>query len=250
MKDNRPRRAMIMAAGLGTRLRPLTNDKPKPMVEVGGKPLIDHAIDRLVAAGVVLIVVNVHYRADVLKAHLRRRKGVDIRISEEQDELLGTGGGVVKAIANFENEPFFIHNSDSVWIEGYGHALERMIARFDPNEMDGLLLMASMVTTIGYEGIGDFMMDAEGRLSRVPEGRVSPFAFPGVQLVHPRLYANPPKGAFSTNLMWDRAIEKERLFGIRLDGQWMHIGTAEALTEAEAVFADLKLAQIPPREMA
>lgn len=240
MKDNRPRRAMIMAAGLGTRMRPLTNDRPKPMVEIAGKPLIDHAIDRLVAAGVELIVVNVHYRAELLKDHLKRRKDVEIRISVEQDELLGTGGGVVKAIANFDNQPFFIHNSDSVWIEGYGHALERMIARWAPDEMDGLLLMASMVTTIGYEGIGDFMMDAEGHLSRVPEGRVSPFAFPGVQLVHPRLFANPPKGAFSTNVMWDRAIAKGRLFGIRLDGQWMHIGTAEALTEAEAVFADLK----------
>jgi MurNAc alpha-1-phosphate uridylyltransferase len=240
MNDKRPTRAMIMAAGLGTRMRPLTNDRPKPMVVVGGKPLIDHAIDRLVAAGIELIVVNVHYRAEMLKEHLKRRKDVEIRISEEQDELLGTGGGVVKAMGNFENEPFFIHNSDSVWIEGYGHALERMIARWSSDEMDALLLMASMVTTIGYEGIGDFMMDPEGHLSRVPEGRVSPFAFPGVQLVHPRLFANPPKGAFSTNVMWDRAIEKGRLFGIRLDGQWMHIGTADALAEAEAVYADLK----------
>jgi MurNAc alpha-1-phosphate uridylyltransferase len=230
---------MIMAAGLGTRLRPLTNDKPKPMVKVAGKPLIDHAIDRLAAAGVNAIAVNVHYRAELLKEHLKQRTdGVKIHISEETDELLGTGGGVVKAMRYFEGEPFFIHNSDSIWMEGYGHALDRMIARWNPDEMDALLLMASLVSTIGYEGVGDFVMDADGRLGRVPEARVSPFAFPGVQLVHPRLFADAPKGAFSTNLVWDRAIAKERLFGIRLEGTWMHIGTVEALEESEAFLAD------------
>jgi MurNAc alpha-1-phosphate uridylyltransferase len=229
---------MIMAAGLGTRMRPLTNDRPKPMVIIGGKPLIDHAIDRLIDAGVQLIVVNVHYRAELLINHLKRRSdGTKIYISEETDELLGTGGGVVKALPYFEGKPFFIHNSDSIWIEGFGHALDRMIERWDPESMDALLLMASLVSTIGYEGAGDFMMDAEGRLSRVPEQRVSPFAFPGVQIVHPRLFDNAPKGAFSTNVVWDRAIAKGRLFGIRLDGTWMHIGTAEALQESEAFLA-------------
>ena len=228
-----------MAAGLGTRMRPLTNDRPKPMVKVAGKPLIDHAIDRLVAAGVTTIAVNVHYRADLLKEHLRQRgDGVKIYISEETDELLGTGGGVVKAMHYFEGEPFFIHNSDSIWIEGYGHALDRMIARWNPEEMDALLLMASLVSTIGYEGGGDFVMDADGRLARVPEARVSPFAFPGVQIVHPRLFADAPKGAFSTNLVWDRSIAKGRLFGMRLEGTWMHIGTVEALADSEAFLAD------------
>ena len=246
MKSVAPTRAMIMAAGLGTRMRPLTNDRPKPMVKVAGKPLIDHAIDRLVAAGVTTIAVNVHYRAELLKEHLRRRSdGVKIHISEETDELLGTGGGVVKAMQYFEEEPFFIHNSDSIWIEGFGHALDRMISRWNPQEMDGLLLMASLVSTIGYEGAGDFMMDSDGRLARLPEARVSPFAFPGVQIVHPRLFANPPKGAFSTNIVWDRAIEMGRLFGIRLDGTWMHIGTAEALAESEAFLADV-LPHAPP----
>ncbi len=229
---------MIMAAGLGTRMRPLTDDRPKPMVIVGGKPLIDHAIDRLIAAGVNVIVVNVHYRAEMLINHLKRRSdGTKIHISEETDELLGTGGGVVKALPYFEGQPFFIHNSDSIWIEGFGHALDRMIERWDLGSMDALLLMASLVSTIGYEGAGDFMMDADGRLSRVPEQRVSPFAFPGVQIVHPRLFDSAPKGAFSTNIVWDRAIAKGRLFGIRLDGTWMHIGTAEALHEAEAFLA-------------
>jgi MurNAc alpha-1-phosphate uridylyltransferase len=243
----RPTRAMIMAAGLGTRMRPLTNDRPKPMVIIGGKPLIDHAIDRLIAAGVKMIVVNVHYRAEMLINHLKRRSdGTKIHVSEETDELLGTGGGVVKALMMFEGEPFFIHNSDSIWIEGFGHALDRMMARWDPDSMDALLLMASLVATIGYEGSGDFMMDPDGRLSRVPEQRVSPFAFPGVQIVHPRLFDNAPKGAFSTNIVWDRAIAKGRLFGIRLDGTWMHIGTADALAESEAFLASMG----PATEMA
>ncbi len=237
---SRPTRAMIMAAGLGTRMRPLTNTRPKPMIEVAGKPLIDHAIDRLVAAGVTMIVVNLHYRADLLKEHLAKRRDVEIRISEETDELLGTGGGVVKAITHFGDEPFFIHNSDSVWVEGFGHALDRMIARWDEKEMDGLLLLASMVTSIGFEGAGDFTMDAEGHLARVQELRVAPFAYPGVQIAHPRLFADAPKGAFSTNLVWDRAMAKGRLYGIRLDGVWMHVGTVEALADAEAFLADFK----------
>src|SRR5215472_13893438 len=192
---------MIMAAGLGTRMRPLTNDRPKPMVIIGGKPLIDHAIDRLIAAGVKTIVVNVHYRAQMLIDHLKRRSdGTKIHVSQETDELMGTGGGVVKAMPYFEGKSFFIHNSDSIWVEGFGHALDRMIARWNPDEMDALLLMASLVSTIGYDGIGDFVMDADGRLGRVPEAKVSPFAYPGVQLVHPRLFADPPKGAFSTNI--------------------------------------------------
>jgi MurNAc alpha-1-phosphate uridylyltransferase len=230
-----PKSAMIMAAGLGTRMRPLTDRRPKPMVVVGGRPLIDHAVDRLAQTGVTLIVVNVHYRAEMLIEHLKRRSdGVKIVISEETDELLGTGGGVVKALPYFDGRPFFIHNSDSIWVEGFGPALGRMIARWDAQSMDALLLMASLVTTIGYEGAGDFMMDADGRLSRVPEGRVSPFGFLGVQIVHPRLFDNPPKGTFSTNVVWDRAIAKGRLFGTRLDGTWMHIGTTEALAESEA----------------
>jgi MurNAc alpha-1-phosphate uridylyltransferase len=234
-----PKRAMIMAAGLGTRMRPLTNDKPKPLVMVAGRTLIDHAIDRLVAAGVTMVVVNVHYKADMVKAHLAKRKDVEVRYSEETSALLGTGGGVVKAIANFEGEPFYIMNSDTVWVEGVGHALDKMIARWNPADMDGLLLMASMVTAIGYEGPGDFNMDSDGHLTRVAEHRLSPFAYPGVQIVHPRLFDGAPDGAFSTNRMWDVAIAQERLYGIRLDGVWIHVGTPEAVKEAEQFLADL-----------
>ena len=231
-------RAMIMAAGLGTRMRPLTLDRPKPLVEVHGKALIDHAIDRLVHAGVKLVVVNTHYHADLMKAHVARRGDVEVRISEENDTLLGTGGGIVKALPFFEGAPFFVHNSDSIWVEGIGHALDRMKAYWNPDEMDALLLLAPMVTAMGFEGAGDFFLDAHGRVSRVPEQRVSPFAYPGVQIVHPRIFENSPTGAFSMNLLWDRAIGKRRLFGVRLDGVWMHVGTADAVKEAEAFLAD------------
>jgi MurNAc alpha-1-phosphate uridylyltransferase len=232
-------RAMIMAAGLGTRMRPLTLDRPKPLVEVRGKPLIDHAIDRLAAAGVSLVVVNLHYRADMLKEHLARRRDVEIRFSEETDTLLGTGGGIVKALPNFEGEPFFVHNSDSIWVEGIGHVLERMKAMWNPDEMDALLMLASMVTALGFEGTGDFRLDPEGRVRRAPEMHSSPFAYPGVQIVDPRIFENAPQGEFSMNLLWDRAIEKDRLYGIRLDGVWMHVGTANAVRDAEAFLADL-----------
>lgn len=234
-----PTRAMILAAGLGTRMRPLTNDRPKPLIEVRGKALIDHAIDRLVAAGVTLVVVNVHYRAEMLKAHLARRRDVEIRISEEGSELLGTGGGILKVLLHFEGEPFFVHNSDSIWVEGVGHALDRLKDRWDPERMDYLLLMASLITAIGYEGAGDFMMDSDGRLSRVAEQRISPFAYPGVYILHPRIFDGAKPGEFSINPLWDRAIEAGRLFGIRLDGVWIHVGTPEAVREAEAFLADL-----------
>ncbi len=230
---------MVMAAGLGTRMRPLTDDRPKPLVVVAGRTLIDHAIDRLVAAGVTLIVVNLHYKAEMLKAHLARRRDVEIRLSEEHEELLGTGGGILKALPHFRGEPFFVHNSDSIWVEGLGRALDRMVERWEPETMDALLLMASMVTALGFEGTGDFQMDPEGRLTRVPEQRVSPFAYPGVQIVHPRLFESAPSASFSMNRLWDVAIERERLYGIRLDGVWMHVGTPEAVSEADAFLADL-----------
>jgi len=234
-----PTRAIILAAGLGTRMRPLTNNTPKPLVKVAARALIDHAIDRLVQAGVTLIVVNVHYFADQLRQHLAERDDVEIRISDETDAILGTGGGIARALPHFEGEPFFVHNSDSIWAEGYGQALARMKARWNPDEMDSLLLMAALVNSMGYEGRGDFLMDSEGRLSVVPEGKLSPFAYPGAAILHPRLFEGAPNGAFPLLMLWERAIERDRLFGIRLDGVWMHVGTPEALTEAEAFLADL-----------
>lgn len=234
-----PTRAMIMAAGLGTRMRPLTDTRPKPLVPVMGKALIDHAIDRLVDAGVTTIVVNLHYKAEMIREHLAKRQDVEILYSDESDGLLGTGGGVTKALHFFKNEPFYIHNSDTIWVEGYGKALDTMKAQWNPETMDALLLIVPLMQSLGYEGRGDFMMDPLGRLSRVPAGRVSPFAYPGVQIVHPRLFENAPETGFSTNILWDRAIEKGRLYGVRMDGFWIHVGTPQAVAEAEAYLNDL-----------
>jgi MurNAc alpha-1-phosphate uridylyltransferase len=230
---------MIMAAGLGTRMRPLTDDRPKPMITVRGRTLIDHTIDRLVAAGVRLVVINLHYRAKMLRAHLAGRRDIEIHYSDESGALLGTGGGVVNALPLFAGEPFFILNSDSVWVEGYAPALETMKRLWDESEMDALLLLAAMTTAMGYEGSGDFLMDPEGHLSRVPEREASPYAYTGVQIVHPRLFDRAPEGAFSTNLVWNRAIAGKRLYGTRLEGVWIHVGTPEAHDQAEKYLAAL-----------
>jgi MurNAc alpha-1-phosphate uridylyltransferase len=230
--------AMIMAAGFGTRMRPLTNDRPKPLVTVRGRSLLDHALDRLVAAGVTMAVINLHYRSQQVKDHLAKRRDIEIRYSME-DEILGTGGGVVKALPNFDGESFFVLNSDSVWVEGYAAPLIAMQRGWQPDKMDGLLLLAAMTTAMGYEGRGDFLLDPNGHIARVPERTSSPYAYPGVQIVHPRLFADAPDGAFSTNVMWDRAIAKGRLYGVRLEGVWIHVGTPEAQRDAEAYLARL-----------
>ena len=232
---------MIMAAGFGTRMRPLTNDRPKPLVVVRGRTLLDHALDRLVTAGVGMVVINLHYRAQQVKDHLAGRKDLEIIYSME-DEILGTGGGVVKALAYFKDDPFFVLNSDSVWVEGYVPPLAAMQARWDPDTMDGLLLLVAMTTAMGYEGRGDFLLDTNGHIARVPERTSSPYAYPGVQIVHPRLFADAPAGAFSTNVMWDRAIAKNRLYGVRLEGVWIHVGDPLAHAEAEVYLARLTLA--------
>ena len=232
------KRAMIMAAGFDTRMRPLTDDRPKPLVQVAGRTLLDHALDRLVAAGVSMVVINLHYRAQMVKDHLARRGDIEIHYSME-DEILGTGGGVAKALPLFKGEPFFILNSDSVWVEGASPALTAMQRLWEAQRMDGLLLLAAMTTAMGYEGRGDFLLDVHGQIARVPELTSSPYAYPGVQIVHPRLFEGAPEGAFSTNIMWDRAIAKGRLFGTRLEGVWIHVGTPEARDEAEAYLARL-----------
>ena len=231
-------RAMIMAAGFGTRMRPLTDDRPKPLVLVRGRTLLDHALDRLVAAGVTMVVINLHYRARQVMDHLAKRRDIEIRYSLEE-EILGTGGGVVKALPFFEGESFFILNSDSVWVEGYVSPLLAMQHLWEPERMDGLLLLAAMTSAMGYEGRGDFLLDASGHIARVPERTSSPYAYPGVQIVHPRLFADAPEGGFSTNIMWDRAIAKGRLFGTRLEGVWIHVGTPEAREDAERFLARL-----------
>ena len=195
--------------------------------------MLDHAIDRYVAAGVRFVVVNVHYKGEMIIAHLKKRTDVEIHIQDERDKLLDTGGGLRRALPLFKGEPFFTYNSDSIWLESYGSNLKRMAERWDDAEMDCLMLMAPTFSSIGYDGRGDFNMDAMGRLSRRQTQRVTPFAWPGVQIIHPRLVENGPDGVFSTNRLWDIALEQGRLYGVRLDGKWMHVGTPEAKVEAD-----------------
>ena len=232
-------RGMIMAAGLGLRMRPLTNDRPKPLVEVGGRTLLDHAIDRFKAAGIEMIVVNVHYKAEMIEAAVRKRTDIEIRIQDERDKLLNTGGALKRALPNFNGEPFLTYNSDSIWLEGMGSNLERLMRRWNEAEMDCLMLLAATFSAIGYDERGDFTMDANGRLARRESQRIAPFAWPGVQIIHPRLIERGKGEIFSTNQLWDIAIEEGRLFGIRMDGKWMHIGTPAARDEAEEYLRDL-----------
>lgn len=232
-----PKSAMVLAAGLGTRMRPLTDLVPKPLVRLQQRPLIDHVLDRIAAAGIEQAVVNVHYHADQLIGHLQSRTRPRILISDERDALLDTGGGVKKALPKLGPEPFLIHNSDSIWVEGVQPNLVRLSRSFDPERMDCLLLLALGSASVGYEGRGDFMMTSDGLLQRRPERELAPFVFTGVSITHPRLFENVPEGPFSLNLLWDRAIEQRRLYGIRLDGTWMHAGTPAALAEAEQLLS-------------
>lgn len=234
---------MILAAGLGTRMAPLTLETPKPLIKLGGKPLIDHAIDRLVGGGVDFIVVNVHYKADQLIEHLNKKRTelpkVKFIISDETEELLDTGAGVRKALPLFEGEAFLTYNSDSLWIEGMGSSLARMQARWNPETMDALMLLAPCATAIGYDGRGDFDMDTWGRLKRRPEMNIAPFVWTGVQIVQSSLFQAAPQGRFSINRQWDRSMTSGRLWGVRLDGVWIHVGTPQALEEAEEFLRDL-----------
>lgn len=227
-------RAFVLAAGLGKRMRPITATTPKPLVEVAGKSLVDYALDRIAEAGIPETVVNVHYLADLMEAHLVRRRGPPlITVSDERDRLLETGGGVKKALPLLGTAPFMVLNSDSFWLEGPQPNLGRLVAAWDPERMDMLLLLASAATSLGYDGPGDFQMDKEGRLARRAEREVAPFVYAGVAILKPELFADTPEGSFSLNLLFDRAIAADRLFGLRLDGQWLHVGTPEALRDAE-----------------
>ena len=232
------RKAMVLAAGFGERMRPLTNTMPKPLVPLMGRTLIDHVLDRLNDAGVESVVVNVHYLPEQIEAHLiaRADRGPKTIISDEREVLLDTGGGVAKALPLLGEGPFFVHNSDSVWSEGVTPALPHMSRHWNPQLMDCLLLLAPLSTSIGYSGRGDFDMGPEGHISRRGERQVVPFAFAGVSICSAAIFKDVPEGPFSLNLLWDRALAKRRLYGVRLDGRWMHVGTPEALTEAEALY--------------
>ena len=224
--------AMVMAAGLGKRMRPLTASQPKPLVRVAGKPLIDYALDSLASAGVENAVVNVHYLADALEAHLRDRKSPKITISDEREQLLETGGGMIKALPKLA-DPFFCLNADNIWLDGPRDAFHDLSQRWDPQIMDALLLLVPHARALNFSGKGDFHMDAVGKISRRRSGRIAPFIYTGIQLVSHRLLRDAPEGHFSTNLLWNRAIEEGRLYGTSFTGSWFEVGTPQAIAPTE-----------------
>ena len=234
--------AMVLAAGLGKRMRPLTMARPKPLVPVAGKALIDHALDRLADAGIARAVVNVHYFAEALEAHLavrtRRGAGPEIVISDERAQLLETGGGMVKAArAGLLPDTFFALNSDNIWLDGPRDALRELSLNWDPARMDALLLLVRHTGAHNYHGLGDFRLDPLGRVSRRPSHKVAPFIYTGIQVVSQRLLEGAPEGAFSTNVLWNRAIEAGRLYGCVHTGEWCEVGEPGAIAPTEALLA-------------
>ena len=228
--------AMIMATGLGKRMRPLTTTTPKPLVRVAGKPLIDYALDHLEQAGVRQAVVNVHYLPEQVEAHLGNRAVPRCIISDERARLLETGGGMIKAQALLP-DPFFCVNSDNVWLDGPRNALLELSDRWDPAIMDALLLVVPHPRAHHHTGPGDFHLDAAGRITRRKPGRVAPYIYIGIQIVSHRLLRDAPEGAFSTNVLWQRAIEEGRLYGLVHTGEWFEVGTPEAVAPTEARLA-------------
>jgi MurNAc alpha-1-phosphate uridylyltransferase len=233
-----PVKAMVLAAGLGVRMRPLTDTMPKPLVRVAGRALLDHVLDKLGDAGVGEAVVNVHYLPDQIIAHTAARTRPRVIISDERDQVLGTGGGVVKALPLLGDAPFFHVNADTLWIDGVRPNLARLAEAFEPSCMDILLLMAPTTSSIGYGGLGDYNMLPDGALRKRRENQVVPFVYAGAAILSPALFADAPKGEFSLIRMFDAANEQDRLFGLRLDGVWMHVGTPEAVEAAEEAFLE------------
>ncbi len=232
--------AMLMAAGLGKRMRPLTATRPKPLVRVAGQPLIDHALDRIEDAGIRRVVVNVHYLPDAIAAHLAARarvSGADYIISDERARLLETGGGLVRALPLLGDRPFLCANSDNIWIDGPVNSIRSLADRWDDSVMDALLLLVPHARATGHVGPGDFHMDATGRLSRRRSGRVAPFVYTGIQILAPRLIVDPPEEAFSTNVFWDRAIAAGRAYGLAHHGLWFDVGTPQAIPLVESDIA-------------
>jgi MurNAc alpha-1-phosphate uridylyltransferase len=235
--QRKPTKAIVLAAGLGKRMLPITATMPKPLVKVAGQSLIDFALDKLHEAGMETVVVNVHHFADMLEAHLRTRNSPRILISDERDELLETGGGVKKALPLLGTDPFVTFNSDSMWIEGASPNLKRLVAAWDAERMDILMLVAPLSTSVGYEGRGDFHRDSDGRLRRRGSDDRSDFVYAGVAIVKPELVPGTLEGAFSANAFYDRAIANGRLYGLPLEGQWLHVGEPHTIAEAEKCLA-------------
>ena len=228
--------AMVFAAGLGTRMRPLTDTTPKPLVSVAGRTMLDHMLDRLAEAGIARAVVNVHHLADQIEARLAGRTAPAVTVSDERDRLLDQGGGIRKALPLLGPNPFLICNTDALWIEGPASNLARLLGQWDAAAMDVLLLVASTTASVGVDWPGDFMLGEDGRLVRREEGGVTPFVYAGVGIVKPGLFAGIADPVFRLAPFFFRAAEQGRLFGTRLDGLWLHVGTPAAVAEAEDAF--------------
>ncbi|MCF8880921.1 nucleotidyltransferase family protein [Hyphobacterium sp. SN044] len=229
---------MALAAGLGTRMRPLTNDRPKALVEVGGKVLLDHALDRFAAAGVDRAVVNIHHFAEKMRAHIEARTGQpDLVISDETGELLETGGGMVKALPLLGEDPVLVSNIDAVWVDRGAPELVRLMEAWDPARMDVLLLLAPMENTLGFDGAGDFFLEPDGRLDWRGDRASAPYAFAGAHIVHPRVFAGETTRRFSLTGIWKRLSTEGRLHGLPMEAFWMHVGDPRARDEAEARLA-------------
>ena len=234
---NEPKTGIVLAAGLGKRMHPITQTMPKPMVRVQGKPMLDRALDALDGTGVEKAVVNVHHLAEQIETHIETRISPAIEISDEREQLLDSGGGVKNALPILGDNPFYVLNGDSFWIEGTRPNLQHMSEYWNAQEMDILLLLANMTEAVGFDGKGDFQMDENGRLERRNELEIAPFAYAGAAIMKPELFDDTPDKPFSLNLLFDRALEQGRLFGLRLDGLWLHVGTPEAIREAEEAIA-------------
>ncbi|QNM83119.1 nucleotidyltransferase family protein [Sphingomonas sabuli] len=234
-----PKTAMVLAAGLGKRMRPLTATRPKPLVDVAGKALLDHVLERLAQAGVERAVINVHYLADAVEAHLKKNDhGLDIAFSDERALLLETGGGMVKAQALIDADPFLVVNSDNLWVDGPADTLKLLASHWDGKKMDALLLLVPQARAQNHSGRGDFHMDRSGRLRRRERSRVAPFVYTGIQIVSKRLLRDAPDGAFSANILWDRAMEEGRCFGAVHQGLWFDVGTPGAIKTTELILED------------
>jgi len=229
-----PHTAMVLAAGLGSRMRPLTNDTAKPLIEVNGKALIDRMVDPLVAAGGRRVVVNVHWHADKVEAYVKARTDVEIIISDERDARLETGGGLAKARALLGDDPVFVANTDAFWSPADANVPAAMAEHFNPDTMDGLLLLADTGRCLGFPGAGDFFLADDKRLTRRGDAPSAPWAYAGLRIIHPQAFDNEPVEAFSVLRKWDKSIIEGRLFGVTLDHFWLHVGTPDALDDAEA----------------
>ena len=228
-----PRTAMVFAAGRGTRMLPITEKLPKPLVKVAGLTLLDHVLDRLAAEGVETAVVNLHYLGDQIEAHVKGRSSPRIILSDERDLLLDQGGGIKKAMPHLGSEPFLVVNTDAFWVEGPTSNLQRLAQAWNPDRMDAVLLLASTTASVGVDWKGDFQMDSEGRLTKRVETEVAPFVYSGVGIIKGESFAQDPREVFGLAPYFFEAAKKKRLFGVRLEGLWLHVGTPQAIAEAE-----------------